>query len=151
MQVDTGFQPRPESPNFIAYQIFIMKSLITLAAFCILLLSCGNQYGKEVSDKGDKLYYTAPVTEAEAKNVLDWLHETGHNWGQPPVPFQLSKEGNRYIFKYAVQNEDMIEAATGFIESFATRLSERLNGASVDVYLMDAKLETRKKVISSGK
>jgi hypothetical protein len=127
--------------------------LVSFLLLSILFVACnGNaDLGKVVTDKGDKLYYVEPVTEAEAKDVLNWLHETNHNWGQPPVPFQLSKQGNKYVFKYAVQNEDMIESATGFIETFATKLSERLKGAPVDVHLMDAKLQTQKKVISSGK
>lgn len=125
---------------------------MSLLILSLLVFSCSNdRYGKSVSDKGDKLYYTDPVTEAEAKNVLNWLHETGHNWGRPPAPFQLSKEGNRYIFKYAVQNEENVEAATGFIETFATQLSQRLKGAPVDVQLMDPELEKKYKVISSGK
>lgn len=125
---------------------------MSLLILSLLVFSCSNdRYGKSVSDKGDKLYYTDPVTEAEAKNVLNWLHETGHNWGRPPAPFQLGKEGNRYIFKYAVQNEENVEAATGFIETFATQLSQRLKGAPVDVQLMDPELEKKYKVISSGK
>ncbi len=129
-----------------------MKTFLLLAV-TFVLFSCGigNDYGKEVSDKGNKLYYVEPVTEAEAKDVLNWLHETNHNWGQPAVPFQLSKQENKYIFKYSVQNTETIEAATGFIETFATKLSERLKGAPVDVHLMDDKLEKTYKVISSGK
>ena len=129
-----------------------MKLLLSIVLVSLFVVSCNaDNYGKAVSDKGDKLYYTEPVTEAEAKDVLNWLHETNHNWGQPPVPFQLSKEGNKYVFKYSVQNEESIKDATGFIETFATKLSERLKGAPVDVQLMDTKLQKNFKTISSGK
>jgi hypothetical protein len=128
-----------------------MKMILSLLFLSMVVSSCGDNYGKSVSDKGHKLYYTEPVTEAEAKDVLNWLHETNHNWGQPPAPFQLNKQGNKYIFRYAVQNEENLESSTGFMETFATKLSERLKGAPVDIYLMDAKLEKQLKVISSDK
>jgi len=125
---------------------------LALLSLVILTISCQPEFGKTVTDKGNKLYYVDPVTEAEAKTVLNWLHEVNHNFGEPPVPFQLSKSGNKYVFKYPVQIEgaENNEGNIGFIETFATKLAERL-GAPVDVYLMDEELTTTKKIISGGK
>jgi hypothetical protein len=84
---------------------------------------------------------------------LNWLHETNHNFGEPKAPFQLSKEGNKYVFKYPVQIKDAEKDSGNIrhVEIFATKLSERLKNAPVDVVLMDEHIQVTKKVISSGK
>jgi hypothetical protein len=127
-----------------------MKTLLSLALVC-LLVSCGHNHGKSVSDKGHKLYYVEPVTEAQAKDVLNWLHEIQHNFGQPQVPFQLSKKHNKYIFKYAsMKDAEKDPGNIRYMEGFTSELSKRL-GAPVDVILTDEHLHANKKVISSGK
>ena len=124
-----------------------------ITAFLLfLLISCKTEFGKVVEDRGNKLYYVKPVTEAEAKTVLNWLHKINHNFGEPGVPFQLSRQGAKYIFKYPVQIQGAENEAgnISYIETFAEKLSgEALNNAPVEVYLTDEDLKQTKKIIRS--
>ncbi|MDQ3072407.1 MAG: hypothetical protein M3Q97_03965 [Bacteroidota bacterium] len=122
------------------------------ALACFLFTACSD-YGLKVESNGHTLYYLEPVTQQEAQNTLDYLHTINHNFSEPPLPFQLSKEDVRYVFKYPVQNKDQIEGGNlTYITNFGRHLSsEVFNGAPVDVHLMDETLDKTYKVVAYSK
>ena len=120
-----------------------------LLFFSATLISCGEDHGKTVTQDGHKLYYLEPVTEQEAKNVLSWLIKVNHNFGQPEQPFQLSKQTDRYVFRYPAQNNtpEEIEGNMGYMTTFREKLSQdALGGAKTDVVIVDPEMKELRRI-----
>lgn len=123
-----------------------------LVLLCYLVLfSCANEKGNYVTEQGDKLFYKSPVTEAEAKKTLTWLHSVNHNFGEPKASFGLEKHDSIYLFQYPVQikGAENEEGNQSYIKTFAEKLSaDVLNRAHVQIRLTDEDWKETKKTIS---
>jgi hypothetical protein len=98
---------------------------------------------------GSVVYYKAPVTRGEATALRDYLVEAEF-FDETPKEVLLSKEGKTYEFNFVVKKG--IETDPEFIAKakiFSKGMSEEVfDNASVDIHLLDDKLNLLKVVVA---
>jgi hypothetical protein len=127
-----------------------MRYLATILAglFLLAMTSCSNYGTKlDVGDE-DELYYTENVTEAEAKELGDYLLDNKilfNNDGKK-VSAQVDKDGETMMVKFVVQEQFHDDAEIGNqFQMIADMLSFKLyKGKPVEVHICDDKLKTVK-------
>jgi hypothetical protein len=128
-----------------------MRTILFLA-LVMLVASCGDGRNA-VSINGDKLYFDKTVSATKAATVLKWLQSVHHNWGEPKLDFQLSKQKGIYLFQYPVQIEgaENQEGNIQYIQTFADKMSaDALDGEMVIVRLTDEDWEEEKRLVPSS-
>lgn len=126
--------------------------IVLFALIVFICTSCGDRRNV-VNINGDKLYFDNSVSAAKATKVLTWLQSIHHNWGEPRLDFQLSKQKGVYLFQYPVQIEDAEnqEGNISYIQTFADKMSSgALDGEMVIVRLTDADWEQEKRMVPSS-
>jgi hypothetical protein len=101
------------------------------------------------TNNGSSVYYKAPVTRAEASSLRDYLVKEDF-FDDTPKEVLLTKEGKTYEFNFVVKKG--IETDPEFIaeaKAFSKSLSKDVfNNASVDIHLLDDKLNLLKVVVA---
>jgi hypothetical protein len=122
--------------------IRILSAIILIGVVLLKITSCTN-YGKKLTFNGGELYYTAQVTEADAKKLGDYLVKEKFFDGNKKT-VQLNKNGETYEFRMVVikDGEKGPDTAATFT-SVAKELSENVfGGGKVVVHLCDDHLKT---------
>jgi hypothetical protein len=101
------------------------------------------------TNNGSAVYYKSPVTKAEASKLLSYLVEEDF-FDDTPKEVLLTKEAKTYQFHLVVKKG--IETDPEFIAEaklFSKSLSQDVfNNASVDIHLLDDKLNLLKVVVA---
>ncbi|MFY9138009.1 hypothetical protein [Zwartia sp.] len=130
-------------------------SNIVKAVFCSLLMFFAAQTSfaqnlPKVSQNKLDIYYTANVTRAEAKKLLEFLIEEEFTDGSRELATQLDKSGNTYEFKFNVKKG--IDSDPDFIKiakTLSTEISNDVfNKAPVDIHLMDDNFKLLRVVVA---
>lgn len=125
------------------------KILLFITPAFLLLTSCDlfNSYGKKVkiNDKNEIYYKGDSVTEADAKNLGNYLLKTGYFNPQKGATVQLTKDNDKYIVRMVYdktvfdKNKDQISLILWFLQD---QISENVfNGKKVNIALADDKLK----------
>jgi hypothetical protein len=129
-----------------------MKRLTVFAAICLLLATWGcKNYGTKLEYGKGELFYTAAVTETEAKKLGEYLEKGGYYKGDQRKSVQLDKQGDTYAVKFVVKEGlDKDEKLMGVFKTIANDISQTVfSGAKVDAHVCDDGLNTLK-VVSAG-
>lgn len=87
-----------------------MKKLALIFLVALILSSCNN-YGTKIEYGQGELYYTANVTELEARNLGKYLNDVGMFPKGKEVSYQLDKSGENYIVKMPISDEKYVNDA----------------------------------------
>lgn len=131
-----------------------------IARYCRLVLMCfvacafsASSFADELpsvkTKDGSSVYYKAPVTKVEATKLRNFLVESDF-FDDTPKEVLLGKEGKTYQFNFVVKKG--IETDLEFIAEakvFSKSMSKEVfNGATVDIHLLDDKLNLLKVVVA---
>jgi len=98
---------------------------------------------------GSVVYYKAPVTQAEATKLRDYLVQESF-FNDTPKEVLLSKEGKTYEFNFVVKKG--IEGdpeVIALMKEFSKGMSKDVfNNASVDIHLLDDNLNLLRVVVA---
>jgi len=95
-----------------------MKQLLFWIVFICLLSAC-RQYGNEVRiNANSHIYYKSGIQQAEAKKLGDFLLHQGYFNTSDDRKVQLSKEGNRYLVKFILDEEEIKEDQENIVFAF---------------------------------
>ena len=131
-----------------------------IARYCRLVMMCfvacafsatgsAAEWPSVKTKSGSSVFYKAPVTQAEASKLRDYLIEEEF-FDETPKEVLLSKEGKTYEFNFVVKKG--IETDPEFIAQakiFSKGMSKEVfNNASVDIHLLDDKLNLLKVIVA---
>lgn len=127
------------------YQLILM----CFVACTFSATSIASEWPSVKTNNGSSVYYKAPVTKAEASSLRDYLVKEDF-FDDTPKEVLLTKEGKTYEFNFVVKKG--IETDPEFIaeaKAFSKSLSKDVfNNASVDIHLLDDKLNLLKVVVA---
>lgn len=126
-----------------------MKKIFSILAIITLLTACTGDYGKKLQLGRGELFYTEQITEAEAKQLGQFLQDNAWVNDEARVSYQIDKEGSHYVFKMVLADEKFtkdaeyianMEILAGFMsrDAFANK--------PVDLWLCNDKFEPLYKV-----
>ncbi len=121
-------------------------------AVCVLLpaiFGCTN-YGTKLEYGKGELFYTAAVSEAEAKKLGEFMDKTGYFKGDEGKSVQLDKQGTTYEVKFVMsKGAEKDQAAVQASEAMARLISKRVfDQHLVRVHICDDQFKTLKVVTS---
>lgn len=131
-----------------------------IARYCRLVMMCfvacafsatgvAAEWPSVKTKSGSSVFYKAPVTQAEATKLRDYLIDEEF-FDETPKEVLLSKEGKTYEFNFVVKKG--IETDPEFIAQakiFSKGMSKEVfNNASVDIHLLDDKLNLLKVIVA---
>jgi hypothetical protein len=144
------FQPPGTVPDLVPQASLLRRRAgivaIGLAAAVVLLvgvsrLSTGSRDKRLVFKKGE-LYYSSPVTEAQAKGVGDDLVRNEYFTDEYPVTVKIARRKDTFRLLFVVNqgrvNEPLLGLQFGILGSAVSR--EALAGAATEVVLCDTQL-----------
>lgn len=73
-----------------------------VAGFAALVMLGNRQYGIRLEYKNVEVYYTSQVTEAEAKQFIEYL-ESVHSGEKHRITFQLDRSGQDFLVRMCAQ------------------------------------------------
>lgn len=128
-------------------KLLCQRKAILVFLFCpgLLLPGCGPNLGKKLTFNGGDLYYTANVSEDQAKKLGDYLVKEGFYDGKPKT-VQLNKNGDVIEFRFVVkeefrEDEKYLKTTRLFSHSLSRDV---FDGAKVEVHVCDEKMNTLK-------
>ncbi len=120
-----------------------MKFSVHLIAFLLLLVSCSGGAGSKESFGSLDVYYLDGVSKDDAIAVGDYLFGIGFGVSDEPEKIQLSKDGDRYLCKFVVEENEL--GLSSIFSRYGKSISQKaLNGAPVDIDLCDADFNSLK-------
>jgi hypothetical protein len=127
-----------------------MKKRFLIFAFGLGVAFTGcSDYGKKIEYGQGELYYTANVTELEARNLGKYLTDVGMFPKGKEVSYQLDKSGGNYIVKMPISDEKYINDAAYLtdIQTVGGLMSKDVfTNQPVDFWLCDDGFNTLKVV-----
>jgi hypothetical protein len=121
-----------------------INGFLVVAVLLAIGLACSG-HGTKLDYNGGELYYTANVTEADAKKLGDYLVKEQFFSGKK-VTVQLDKSGATYQVRMVIIPEKQNDAAYHeILKAFAGQVSASVfNNAATEIHVCDDSLKTLK-------
>lgn len=122
-----------------------LKVFALILPFTVLATGCDN-YGKRIVRGSVEVYYTDNVTEEDAMSLLTVLEVMGLTKLNQMMTVQLDKKEETFLLRMVIQQgKETDPTLINFSKSIGNALCLTVyDGAPVDVYLCDDRLNTVK-------
>ncbi|MBK9457454.1 MAG: hypothetical protein IPO24_18640 [Bacteroidetes bacterium] len=121
----------------------MMKNILLISALTILFSACSN-LGERIDFEGDEVYYKAPITEVQAKQVGQFLKDYQYFTGNGFTVQVVKGENMTVNFATVDGIENDEEVIVGYYFLLVDMSNAVLDGNPIDIALCDDKLQVKK-------
>jgi len=125
----------------------IILGVIGLFMVMLLFQLIPNNYGSHLDYGKAQLYYQSSVTEAEARQVGDWLTKNEYFEAGRPIVLQLAKNGETLQLRFMVNRTGWEQRNYRAAFAWLRNDIEAKLGKPIEVQLCDRKLKTRYSIV----